>query len=87
MAENRSDSVRVGLGDLSKEVKVAGSESSGGVDDALNCRAIATSKCQSQLDGEVGESSLDRDREDTTGRWGRQDGDAGHEEHSGSGCW
>jgi hypothetical protein len=77
VAENRSNRMWVGLGDLSKEAEVAGSESSGGVDDAPNCRAMASSKCQSQLDGEVGERSLDRDREDTMGRWGRKDG----------GCW
>ncbi len=68
MAENHSNSVWVGLGNLGKEMEVASSESSGGVDDALNHSAIATSKCRSQLDGEVGERSLDRDREDTRGR-------------------
>ena len=45
MAVNCSNSVRVCLGDLSKEVESASGEGGGGIDDATNGRAIVTAKC------------------------------------------
>ena len=84
MAVDCSNGVQVSLGDLCKEMKVASGKSSGGINDASNCRAIATAKSQPQLDGMVRERSLDRNREDTTIRWGREDLDAADEEHSGA---
>ena len=62
VAINCSDSVRVCLDNLGEEVEVAGDESSCGIDDAMNSGAIVTAKRQPQLNGEVGECSLDRDR-------------------------
>ena len=65
MIANCSNSVQVGLGNLGKEVEIAGGKSSGGIYDATNCGAIVTAKCQPQLNGEVGECSLDRNRKDS----------------------
>ena len=84
IAADRSKGVRACLGNLCKEMEVAGGESSGGVNDALNCRAIAAAKRRPQLDGEVGECSLDRDRGNPMSRLGRKDLDAVHEELSGA---
>ncbi len=83
MAVNCSDSVRVGLGNLSKEVEIAGGESSGGIDDATNGGASVTAKCRPQLNGEVGKCSLDRNRKDPTSGRSREDFDnAAHEKNS-----
>jgi hypothetical protein len=85
VAVNCSDNVRVCLGNLGKEVEVAGGESSCSIDDAMNSGAIVTAKCQLQLNGEVGECSLDRNRKNPTSGRGREDLDnAAHEEHSGA---
>ena len=83
MAVNCSKSVRVCLGDLRKEVEIAGGEGGGGIDDATNGGAIVTAKCLPQLDGEVGKCSLDRNRKDPAIRRSREDlDDAAHEENS-----
>ena len=82
VAINCSDSVRVCLDNLGEEVEVASDESSCGINDAMNSGPIVTAKRQPQLNGEVGECSLDRDRKDPTSGQGREDLDnAAHEEH------
>jgi len=85
VAVNCSDSVRVGLGKLSKKVEIACGESSGCIDDATNGGAIVTAKYRPQLNGEVGKCSLDKNRKDPTSGRGREDLDnAAHEENSGA---
>ena len=71
VAVNCSNTVWIGLCNLSKEVEIADGKSCGGTNDATNRRAIVIAKYRPQLNGEVGKGSLDWDGKDTTSGRGR----------------
>ena len=71
VAVNCSDTVWIGLCNLSKEMEIADGKSGGGINDATNRRAIAIAKYRPQLNGEVGKGSLDWDGKDTMSGRGR----------------
>ncbi len=53
------DSMRIGLGNCGKEVKVACSQGYGCVDDSADSRIVGITKLRAELKNDVGEGQLD----------------------------
>ena len=49
------DSMRIGLGNSGKEMKIAGCEGCGGVDDSAYSRVVGITKLRAELENDVGE--------------------------------
>ncbi len=53
------DGMRIGLGNCSKEVKVASSQGCGCIDDSVDSRIVGITKLRAELKNDVGEGRLD----------------------------
>ncbi len=56
---NGMDGMRKGLGNCGKEVKVAGSQGCGCVDDSMDSRIVGITKLRAELKNDVEEGQLD----------------------------
>ena len=57
------DGMRVGLGNSGEEMKIAGCQGRGGVDDSAYSRVVGATKLRAELKDDVGEGRADRNRQ------------------------
>ena len=55
--------MRIGLGNSGKEMKIAGCQGCGGVDDSAYSRVVGATKLRAELKDDVGEGRTDRNRQ------------------------